>query len=371
MLGPDRRATPDSPGVLTMKLLIALAVAGVSAAFTSSASAEVSSLCIPILMNCDDHGTPGSAGGAAADLPGQWTQDSFANSAGSRNFYLYVPKSAPSGKPAGVMVMLHGCLQDAASFSRQTGMNYIAEKYGFAVIYPEQTFSDNVMRCWNWFRPENQVHGGGELSIVVGMVNKVIQQTSADARRVFVAGISAGGAMASNLVACHADLFSGAGVHSGLEFKAATSEAEAHSVLKGGSSHDLRQIGIEAAECTGAKVKPLAIVTFHGKADPFVGTVNSDRVIEQFTQTNDLLDDGRDNDSQTTTVINTRRETVNGYDTTFETFGGGGKVRLQKVSIDKLSHAWSGAHEAAQYADVKGPNASEIIWTFLSQTPRK
>ena len=327
-------------------------------------------LCIPVLMDCTASGS-GTVGATTSGLPGTWTQDSFSNSAGSRGYYLYVPKSAPSGKPTGLMVMLHGCFQDAVSFSRQTGMNVVAEKYGFAVIYPEQTYADNVWKCWNWFRPENQEHDSGELSIIVGMVKEVGKKVSFNTKKVYVAGLSAGAAMASNLVACHAEVFAGAGIHSGMEYAAATSEAEAHQVTRSGSTHDINESGKAAAACSGARVAPLAIVAIHGKADPFVNPVNSERVVAQFTKMNDMLDDGIDNDSQTTSAITSRDETVNGYSVHSEFYGGRRKVQIQKVLVDRMSHAWSGAYEAAQYADKKGPDASELIWTFLSNYSRK
>ena len=195
----------------TAFVLLILPFLNISANETSSSPA----FCFPYITKCNSDKNPTGP----TDLPGSWTQGSFSNRAGSRNYFLYVPKSAPSGNPTGLMVMLHGCFQDPESFSRETGMNYVAEKFGFAVLYPEQTNGDNLWQCWNWFLPENQVQGGGELGLVVGMVEKVAKKVAFDPKKVYVAGLSAGAAMASNLVACHAEVFAGAGIHSGLEYK--------------------------------------------------------------------------------------------------------------------------------------------------------
>jgi poly(hydroxyalkanoate) depolymerase family esterase len=303
----------------------------------------------------------------AAEKPANgWTKGKYKGKEGSREYFLYLPQKYNGKNALPLVVMLHGCLQDVTTFSKETGMNNIAEKYGFAVLYPEQTYQDNVWKCWNWFKPENQTRGG-ELAIVAGMVQQLKKSFPVNEQKVFVAGLSAGGAMASNLAACYNDIFSGAAVHSGMEFSAAKTEAEAHQVTKNGSTHDIRKSAIDASKCSGANAKPMAIITFHGKDDNFVNTANSDNVVKQFTKMNDLLDNKIEDDSQNLSLITSREDQVtNGYRYLMEFFGGGGNILLQKVSVYEMKHAWSGAHQAGQYADVKGPNASEMLWIFLS-----
>lgn len=306
--------------------------------------------------------------GEIGKLPGSWTQGKAQNNFGARDYYLYVAKSAKDKKAIPLMVMLHGCFQSATEFANQTGMNDIAEKYGFAVLYPEQGYGDNVWKCWNWFRPENHVRDNGETGLIVTMVRDVAKKLPVDGKRVFAAGLSAGAAMASNLAACYSDIFTGIGVHSGMEYKAATTEQEAHQVTRGGSSRSPRDTAIDAAKCVGTKGKPVAVVAIHGKADQFVNPINTDHVVQQFSKINDLLDDGKENDSQNLGLITSRdgQAPNNGYTYRSEFYGGNGTVRIQKLLVDKMNHAWSGAHQQAQYADPKGPDAAEAIWTFLT-----
>lgn len=308
-----------------------------------------------------------SASASFADLPGQWTQSTYSGPTGSRNYYLYVPKNTGGVDSLPLMVMLHGCTQDAQTLAHDTGMNAVAEKYGFAVVYPEQTSQDNAIKCWNWFKPENQKRNSGELGIVVGIVGAVRQTLKIDSQHIYVAGISAGAAMATNLLACHADLFAGGGIESGLEYEAATSELEAYQVMSTGPSHDFKKTASDAEQCTGAGAKMPAVIIFHGTADTTVNPVNATRIVQQFTAINDLFDDGIANDSQTMTPIESLTAQVpNGYKYTTETYGGQGLVHVEKVMVEGMSHAWSGSPQAGQYADPKGPDASEMIWQFLS-----
>jgi poly(hydroxyalkanoate) depolymerase family esterase len=264
------------------------------------------------------------------------------------------------------MVMLHGCTESAPQFALESGMNWVAEKYGFAVLYPEQGFQDNIWRCWNWFKPENQVRGGGELGIVLGMMTEVARKVRLDSHHVYVAGISSGAAMASNLLACHSDVFAGAGIASGLEFQAATSEIEAHAVMASGSTHDIRQSAMQAVKCSGANAKMSAVIAIYGTADPVVNPVNSSRVVEQFTTINDLIDDHQLNQSQSDRIVASREDQVpGGYHFKTDYYGGGTSIRIAKVAVDGMAHAWSGAVAPGQYADARGPNAAELIWLFL------
>jgi poly(hydroxyalkanoate) depolymerase family esterase len=316
--------------------------------------------CIPYL-NCDGKGSNSSV----QALPGKWEQSSYKNTFGTRQYSLYVPKKY-TGQAIPLMVMLHGCTQSAQEFANETGMNATAEKYGFAVLYPEQGYQDNIWRCWNWFKPENQTRSGGELGIVLGMMNEISKKVSIDVRHIYVAGISAGAAMAANMLACHSDLFAGAGIASGLEFQAATSEVEAHQVMSSGSGHDIRQSAAAAVKCSGANAKMPAVIAIYGTQDSTVNPVNTSRVIQQFSMMNDILDDKQVNQSQNDRVITTRQDQVpNGYKYRTDYYGGNGTVHLAKVSVEGMAHAWSGAVASGQFADPRGPNAAEMIWLFL------
>lgn len=326
------------------------------------ASSLATRVCLPFDYLCWYNALYGSSSSASGMARGE-----YHNRFGSRSYSLYLPKTAGGG-PLGLVVMLHGCFQTAEDFAAETGMNAIADKQGFAVLYPEQGYQDNIWKCWNWFLPENQARDSGELSLVVGMVGEVGKAVRLDPSRIYVVGLSAGGAMASNMLACYSDLFAGGAVASGMEFRAATNEAEAHRVAAHGSRHDMHRMGIEAARCSGPGARMVALLTIFGTADPYVNPVNSHHVVEQFTKMNDILDDGLDNDSQTTDVIASHSgEVPGGYDYTSRFYGGRGKIHIEEISVDGMGHAWSGAVTSGEYADPKGPGVSEMIWLFLTR----
>lgn len=328
---------------------------------TSSTSQSPGFVCIPF-VTCPLSSPELNPQG----FPGSWTYGSYKNSYGSRDYYLYLPKKS-AGKPLPLMVMLHGCTQSATQFALETGMNWTAEKYGFAVLYPEQGYADNIWKCWNWFKPENQSRNRGEPSIVLGMMNEVSKHVPIDTHHVYIAGISSGAAMAANMLACHSDIFAGAGIASGLQFEAAMSEAEGHDVMVKGSPRDPRQTAGMAVKCTGPGAKMAAVIAIYGTSDTTVNPINTTQVIEQFSAMNDLLDDGQLNLSQNDRVIAAREDQVpNGYHYRTELYGGMGAVHLAKVSVGGMAHAWSGALSPGQFADMSGPNASEMIWLFLS-----
>ncbi|MDR3608518.1 MAG: PHB depolymerase family esterase [Oligoflexia bacterium] len=324
--------------------------------------------CLPGLP-CSSDGNS-SGGNASSNWPGQWTHDSFSGSTGSRDYYLYTPKNTHGQAALPLLVMLHGCSEDAQSFAAQTGMNDIAEQFGFVVVYPEQTSQYNMMRCWNWFQPDSQARDSGELAIVVGIIQKVESATPIDGNRIYAAGISAGGGLVSNLLACYSDVFSGGGVASGLDYEAATSQMDAFTVMSSGpSNQDIPTTAQDAIRCTGRPAHPVAVLSIHGSSDPFVSPVNQDKVVEQFTAINDLLDDGQANNSQNMNVISSNSGQVpnGGYAYTVSTYGGNGTTHIGKITVSGMGHAWSGAKESGQFADPKGPNYSLMLWQFLSQ----
>ncbi len=347
---------------------------------TFAQTSPVNPFCIPFLMDCSS-----SSGGATlptlpgVTLPGSGNSSSaqglvkktFSDDYGQRTYYVYVPQNLVDGKANGMFMMLHGCFQNASSFAQETGLLKVAEKYGVIAVFPEQDYSNNVWKCWNWFKPENQERDSAELGLLKGIADQVLSENKINTKNVFVGGLSAGGAMASNLYACYRDVFTGLGVHSGLEYMAATSESEAHSVTGKGSTQDLNVTAERAVKCTGLPAKPGAVMVVHGTKDNFVNPINADHIVTQFSNMNDLLDDGKDNNSQSTALISSKQQNVNGY--SFETlyFGGAGSVRIALVKIEGLGHAWCGAGQSGQYADVKGPATSELMWIFLSNYAQK
>src|SRR5579884_3539011 len=161
---------------------------------------------------------------------GTFTQYTYNGSAGSGPYYVYTPANYQIGTPVPLIVMLHGCTQTPTDFANGTQMNTLADQDQFIVVYPQQTSTYNSLECWNWFQPADQSRGSGEPAIIAGIVQTVEQTTSQwtiDQNRVYVAGLSAGAAMAVILGATYPDIFAAIGVGEGLEYKAATSASGA------------------------------------------------------------------------------------------------------------------------------------------------
>jgi poly(hydroxyalkanoate) depolymerase family esterase len=272
--------------------------------------------------------------------PGQFLQGSFSNDAGTRRYRLYVPAKAASG-PRPLVVMLHGCKQDPEDFAAGTTMNLVAEESGCLVLYPEQAAGANHSQCWNWFEAAHQQRDQGEPSLIAGMTQQVLREHDGDAGRVYIAGLSAGGAMAAVMAAAYPELYAGVGVHSG---------------LPAGAAHDLMS-GLNAMKGAGKKMrkgaavgKPVRTIVFHGDRDAIVHPSNGQSVYQQFSH-----------------GVSVREvEDRNHGHTKIAALDGHGKVVAEHWTLHGAGHAWSGGSSAGSYAETSGPNASaEMLQFFL------
>ena len=166
-----------------------------------------------------------------------WQQFTYLSPAGSHPYFVYTPENYHVGVAVPLVVMLHGCTQTVADFAVGTKMNQLADQYKFIVMYPQQMNSYNQNLCWNWFESSNEIRGNGEPAIIAGIIQTVDQNISEwtiATRRVYVTGFSAGAAMAVILGATYPDIFAAIGVHSGLEYQAATNTGDSLKVMSMG-----------------------------------------------------------------------------------------------------------------------------------------
>lgn len=280
----------------------------------------------------------------------------FAHPAGNRNYTLYVPPGLDDSNGDGVplMVMLHGCTQSSDDFATGTRMNALADSHGVLVAYPEQTARDNGSRCWNWFRAQDQQRGG-EPAVLAGIVEDIARRHRVDPRRVYVAGLSAGAAMAVILGRTYPEVFAAVGAHSGLPFAAARDMSGAFAAMQGRGAARSATPG----NAQGIRVPTIVI---HGTADRTVAVDNGRAIVE------DAIAAGAG--ARPLQPGASLRETVNGRDMIRSEYRDDeGRVWVTHVEIDGAGHAWSGGDPAGSHTDGKGPDASALILQFcLRQT---
>ena len=279
----------------------------------------------------------------------RFEERTFSNHVGSRTYKVYVPSSY-AGQALPVVVMLHGCTQNPDDFAAGTRMNELAEEQTFLVAYPGQPQSANMQKCWNWFNATDQQREGGEPSLIAGIALQVIEEFGADPARVYVAGLSAGGAAAAIMAATYPDLFAAAGVHSGLACGAARDMPSAFAAMAG-----------RGAIRRGSEGPTVPTIVFHGNADRTVSPLNGDQVVAQAASEAAL------------TKVVTRGETPGGmaYTRTVQRDDAGREV-LEQWVLHGAGHAWSGGSPSGSYTDARGPNASrEMIRFFLAHANTK
>ena len=286
---------------------------------------------------------------------GRFITEAFANFAGMRNYRLYIP-GAYNGQPLPLVVMLHGCKQGPDDFAVGTRMNFVAEEYGCFVAYPGQSKSANGLGCWNWFNPRHQHRGRGEPSLIAGITRAVIDQYNIDKSRVYVAGLSAGGAATAVLAATYPDLYAAAGIHSGLARGAARNVPSAFTAMRSGRG-TASEIPLLTTGPDGARRFVPAII-FHGDEDDTVHPGNADHVLKQ------LLPGG----GRPLRHTAKRGRAASGHRYSQDRYlDQRGEAVLESWTIHGSGHAWSGGHTAGSFTDPKGPDASrEMLRFFLS-----
>jgi poly(hydroxyalkanoate) depolymerase family esterase len=279
--------------------------------------------------------------------PESFTAGHFRNDCGARDYKLFEPARADA-RALPLVVMLHGCTQDPDDFARGTRMNALARARGFLVLYPAQSQRANPQRCWNWFKHNHQSRGRGEPGVLAGMVRQVIATHGVDPSRVYVAGLSAGGAMAAILGDAYPDVFAAVGVHSGLPAGSANDVQSAFTAMSGAATASRR------APPAGAT--PPTIV-FHGDADTTVHVVNGERVL---SAAGIAPEADVQRGASLLGMPYSRRIWLDGQ----------GAERGEQWTIHGAGHAWSGGDLAGTFTDPRGPDASAEMLRFFLAHPK-
>lgn len=316
----------------------------------------------PLETNGDDPATHSHPDVAKA-MPGEFVERSYSNTAGTRAYKLYLPKNYADA-PMPLVVMLHGCTQTPDEFAAGTRMNQLADQHGFLVVYPAQSTAANDGKCWNWFTEINQVRDRGEPSLIAGITREVASDYAVDQRRIYVAGISAGAAMAVILGATYPDLYAAVGAHSGLPFGAAHSAFSAFAAMQGnrGTLTGTRgHPGRRSQRLTAARPS-IPTIVFHGDHDTIVNAGNGAQIVDQAV----ALAAAEHGPLQKAVR---ERASANGRDyTTTEYHAQSASPLVEHWVLHGARHAWSGGSPDGSYIDETGPDASaEMVRFFLAQ----
>ncbi|HZX32298.1 MAG TPA: PHB depolymerase family esterase, partial [Rhodocyclaceae bacterium] len=285
---------------------------------------------------------------------------SYTNPAGTRSYKLYVP-SGYAGQPLPLVVMLHGCTQDPDDFAAGTRMNELAEETPCLVLYPAQAQTANGSKCWNWFKATDQERDQGEPSLIAGMTRQVGDIHAVDPDRIYVAGLSAGGAMAVTMGVSYPELYAAVGIHSGLPHGVACDLPSALAAMQnGGASPRGRQ------ESTGTL--PFPVIVFHGDRDTTVHPCNGDQIISQCAQPAPARPAQASTDPKVT-VQRGQEPKGHAYTRTIH-HRPGGRPLAEHWLVHGAGHAWAGGSSRGPYTDPKGPDASRQMLRFFLEHPR-
>ena len=296
----------------------------------------------------------------APPSPATFTSGLHTHQLQTRHYKLYAPPGA-AGRQLPLVVMLHGCTQDPDDFATGTRMNDLAREEGFFVLYPAQSKSANASGCWNWFNKKDQQRGSGEPALLAGMTQAVIDEHGIDARRVYIAGLSAGGAMAAITAAAYPDIFAAAGVHSGLPGGAASNMAEALTAMKRGSKGPAAFAQFSRYRSEWKTAVPT--IVFHGDQDSTVNPSNGEQVIAA------VLNGAKEGGLQTSSEdVPHVEEGVSGQGMRYTRSthrNDEGNVLAEHWLLHGAGHAWSGGHGDGTYTDARGPDATREMMRFF------
>jgi poly(hydroxyalkanoate) depolymerase family esterase len=261
-----------------------------------------------------------------------------------------------------LVVLLHGCTQDAGDFARGTRIAEHADRDGFLVLLPEQPESANAKKCWNWYDPAHQARDAGEPSLIVGMTARVAEEYAVDPARIHLAGISAGAAMASLVAVAYPERYASLALHSGLAWRAATSVVGALTAMAKGIQ-DADALGVVAVKAMGTRARAIPTLVLHGGKDAVVNAANGRQAARQWVVTN----------SRALGIDSLSAERTSGRDGGYgwvrSCYRTGGVCLVEEIVIDELGHAWSGGSREGTFTDERGLAATPELLRFFREHP--
>lgn len=278
-----------------------------------------------------------------------------------RDYFLYIPEAVGRRDRVPLLVMLHGCYQEARAFAQGSRMNELADTQRFLVLYPQQSLRANALRCWNWFDPRT-AHGAGEAAALAALVRDVARRYPIDRSRIYVAGISAGGAMTAVLALCYGALFAACAIVAGLMYRAADSAVAGARAMRRGAPVSPESMADEAAGRLSRKSGYVPALVIHGTHDSVVHPHNAEQIERQFRRFAELL--GAAPAPWRETVE--QRVSTEGRSYQQRDYLRSDELLLRSISIDGLGHAWSGGDQRLDFNDAAPPDASRLIWDFVS-----
>jgi poly(hydroxyalkanoate) depolymerase family esterase len=328
--------------------------------------------------------------GAAQAATGTLKSADYSGPEGNQHYELYVPSTYQAGTPVPLVVALHGCTETADQFRQLSRWDALAEAKGFMVLFPEQDPHSNSFKCWNFFQDGHIHRGAGEPARIAAVTASIEHNYAVDPHRVYAAGLSAGGAMASVMGATYPDVFAAIGIGSGCEYASTATCA-------GYKSTDPRQAAQQAYKEMGSRARPMPFIAFEGDKDTTVPPVNADQLVQQWLTTDDLADDGALNGSVPTTPAKTSQGQVPGgesytvrtyassrqqstrptWPTTWPSWPGRPAPQPAAPSaelaqywvVHGMKHAWSGGNPVEPYADPSGPDETAAMYAFFAAHP--
>lgn len=290
-------------------------------------------------------------------LPGQIIEGRFVVADEARAWRLYVPSRRSAG-PQSLLVMLHGCTQDAADFARGTRVEQHAEAHGMLVLLPEQGAESHPQRCWNWYEPSQHGREGGEVALLAALIDSVRREHGVSASRVHLGGLSAGGAMAALLATAFPERFASLTVASGVPVGAASNVGEALLAMRNGPAAT-RASAEFVRQRMGDSARAVPLLVMHGESDAVVSPRNADALLAQWRGLLQALE----------IVLAPLAWRPAGIDASHVHVEGDarGRVWLMALRVPTLGHAWSGGDASGSYTAPDAPDATAMLFAFLQQ----